>query len=143
MKVRSIGFTINNNNKNINTVDVMNAFINASNREHSRTDYTRKILISDVNDFYYGLVVTFRNQKKNCKSQFVDGKFQLKIEDLQGSDKLANFNFFLIKKSNLSGLYMYHHGSCSLNTLFSHLETISNEFIRNQNKEEIKNLVIN
>ncbi|EHL1006686.1 TPA: hypothetical protein ACNRMC_004550, partial [Escherichia coli] len=140
MKVRSIGFTINNNNKNINTVDVMNAFINASNREHSRTDYTRKILISDVNDFYYGLVVTFRNQKKNCKSQFVDGKFQLKIEDLQGSDKLANFNFFLIKKSNLSGLYMYHHGSCSLNTLFSHLETISNEFIRNQNKEEIKKL---
>ncbi|MVX93725.1 hypothetical protein GQF58_29180, partial [Escherichia coli] len=106
MKVRSIGITINNNNKNINTVDVMNAFINASNREHNRTDYTRKILISDVNDFYYGLVVTFRNQKKNCKSQFVDGKFQLKIEDLQGSDKLANFNFFLIKKSNLSGLYM-------------------------------------
>lgn len=35
---------------------------------------------------------------------------------------------------------MYHHGSCSLNTLFSHLETISNEFIRNQNKEEIKKL---
>ena len=81
MKVRSIGFTINNNNKNINTVDVMNAFINASNREHSRTDYTRKILISDVNDFYYGLVVTFRNQKKNCKSHLlmVNSSLKLKI----------------------------------------------------------------
>ncbi len=81
MKVRSIGFTINNNNKNINTVDVMNAFINASNREHSRTDYTRKILISDVNDFYYGLVVTFRNQKRTVSRNLlmVNSSLKLKI----------------------------------------------------------------
>ena len=81
MKVRSIGFTINNNNKNINTVDVMNAFINASNREHSRTDYTRKILISDVNDFYYGLVVTFRNQKRTVSRNLlmVNSNLKLKI----------------------------------------------------------------
>lgn len=77
MKVRSIGFTINNNNKNINTVDVMNAFINASNREHSRTDYTRKILISDVNDFYYGLVVKKRTVSRNLL--MVNSSLKLKI----------------------------------------------------------------
>lgn len=59
----------------------MNAFINASNREHSRTDYTRKILISDVNDFYYGLVVTFRNQKRTVSRNLlmVNSSLKLKI----------------------------------------------------------------
>lgn len=141
MRVKSIGFSISNPNPNVNTADVMEAFIRASTREHNRIDYTRRILISDVNDdYYYGLVVTFRNQKKNCKSQFTGGKFQLKIEDLAGNDKLANFNFFLIKKSNLTGLYMYHRGSCSLNNLFSHFQTISNEFIRELNANEVKAL---
>ncbi|EKS7795070.1 hypothetical protein JGK43_003430 [Edwardsiella piscicida] len=140
MKVKSIGFSISNNNNNINTVDVMNAFIQASGREYHRPDYTRSILISDVNDFYYGLVVTFRNQKKDCKSQFIDGKFKLKIENLKGGDKLANFNFFLLKKSNLTGLYMYHHGSCSLNNLFLNLQTVCNEFVRGLRSKKINEL---
>lgn len=140
MRVKSLGFSIENRNKNIKSSDVMNEFIKASGREHSHADATRRILVSDSNDFYYGLVVTFRNQKKNCKSQFSDGKFKLKIDDLKGDEKLVSFNFFAIKKSNLTGLYMYHHGSCSLTGVFTHLQTISNEFIRNKNSEEIKSL---
>lgn len=137
MRIKSIGFTIKNNNKNINTSDVMNAFINSSSRTHSRTDYSRQILISDDNTFYSGLVVTFRNQKKNCLAQFSRGKFKLTIKDLTQGDKLVSFNFFCIKKSNLKGLYMYHHGSCSLSGVFTHLQTISNEFIRSKCTDEI------
>lgn len=140
MQVKSLGFSITNENENINTIDVMNAFIKASSRKQDRADYTRRMLITEVNDFYYGLVVTFKNQKKNCMSKFIDGKFQLKVADLQGDEKLTTFNLFLLKKSNLRGLYMYHHGSCSLNALFSHLQTVSNEFIRNQNAEDIAKL---
>lgn len=140
MQVKSLGFSITNENENINTIDVMNAFIKASSRKQDRADYTRRMLISEVNDSYYGLVVTFKNQKKNCMSKFIDGKFQLKVADLQGDEKLTTFNLFLLKKSNLRGLYMYHHGSCSLNALFSHLQTVSNEFIRNQNAEDIAKL---
>lgn len=140
MQVKSLGFSITNENENINTIDVMNEFIKASSRQYDRADYTRRILMSDVNDFYYGLVVTFKNQKKNCKSQFIDGKFQLKVEDLQGDEKLATFNLFLLNKTNLRGLYMSHHGSCSLNTLFSHLQSVSNEFIRKQNAADIVKL---
>nr|VUD31993.1 Uncharacterised protein [Raoultella sp. NCTC 9187] len=99
--------------------------------------------MSEVNDFYYGLVVTFKNQKKNCMSQFIDGEFQLKVEELQGDEKLATFNLFVLNKANLRGLYMSHHGSCSLNTLFSHFQTVSNEFIRKQNADEVAKLETN
>ncbi|HGG6663410.1 TPA: hypothetical protein ACJG8Q_003497, partial [Salmonella enterica subsp. diarizonae serovar 61:i:z] len=140
MKIKSIGFCISNTNVNISTQDVMTAFINNSNRRHSRSDYSRQILISDNKDFYIGLVVTFKNQKKNCLAKFSRGQFKLKVEDLTKGDKLVSFNFFCIKKKSMKGLYMYHHGSCSLNSMFTHLQTISNEFIRNQCSTEIDNL---
>ena len=140
MQVKSLGFSITNDNENISSIDVLNEFIKASSRKYVRTDYTRRILMSEVNDFYYGLVVTFKNQKKNCMSQFIDGEFQLKVEELQGDEKLATFNLFVLNKANLRGLYMSHHGSCSLNTLFSHFQTVSNEFIRKQNADEVAKL---
>ncbi|PWI78541.1 hypothetical protein DEO48_19415 [Enterobacter sp. CGMCC 5087] len=140
MKVKSLGFSISNTNPHVSTADVMLALIASSSRIHHRTDYTRQILISDDDDFYSGLVVTFRNQKKNCKSNFKDGKFKLTVENLTGGDKLASFNFFCIHKRSMNGLYMYHHSSCSLNGLFTHLQTVSNEFIRNLCDKDIKSL---
>lgn len=76
MRIKSIGFTIKNNNKNINTSDVMSDFIKNSSRIHNRTDYSRQILISDDKSFYSGLVVTFRNQKKKLFSAIFQGKIQ-------------------------------------------------------------------
>lgn len=140
MKVKSLGFSISNTNPHISIADAMLALIASSSRIHNRTDYSRQILISDDNGFYSGLVVTFRNQKKNCKSNFKDGKFKLTVEDLTDGDKLASFNFFCISKKSMNGLYMYHHGSCSLNGLFTHLQTVSNEFIRNLCDKDIKSL---
>ncbi|WP_370611796.1 hypothetical protein [Klebsiella aerogenes] len=140
MKVKSLGFSISNTNPHVSTPDAMLALIESSNRVHHRTDYSRQILITDDKDFYSGLVVTFRNQKKNCKSNLKDGKFKLTVENLTGGDKLASFNFFCICKTSMKGLYMYHHGSCSLNGLFTHLQTVSNEFIRKLCDEEMKAL---
>lgn len=140
MKVKNIGFSITNDNKSISTAAVMQSLIDASARIHHRTDYSRQILISQDDLFYTGVVVTFRNQKKNCKSNLIDGKFTLKVEDLTGGEKLASFNFFCITKKTMKGLFMYHHGSCSLNGLFTHLQTVSNEFIRGECDKELKNL---
>ncbi|ERK18598.1 hypothetical protein L579_1922 [Pantoea sp. AS-PWVM4] len=137
MKVKSIGFEIENPNQFIKTGDVLAAFIQASRRVHSYTDSSRQILMSEEPDYYVGMVLTYRNQKKNCKSTFSGGKFRLKVEDLKGSEKLVSFNFFCLKKSNLKGLYLYHHSSCSINSLFSNFQTISNDYIRSVNKKEI------
>lgn len=140
LKIKSLGFSIENKNSNISTKEVFDKFISSSTRVYHGTDYSRQILISDDVDYYSGIALTFRNQKKNCKSTFTGGKFQLKVEDLKGDEKLVSFNFFCIKKSTLKGLYMYHHGSCSLNGLFSNLQTVSNEHIRKKNEDEIKTL---
>lgn len=140
MNIKSIGFSIDNLNKNIKTSDIISHLIKCSSNEIKRTDYVRKILISNDKDFYTGLVLTFKNQKRNCKSTVKDGNFVVKVEDLKGDEKLVHFNFFCLKKDTLKGLYLYYHGSCSLNMLFSHLQTSSNEYIRNLQEKEIKAL---
>jgi len=138
MKVKSIGFEIENPNPHINSIEVFKKFIEASSRVFSYGDFSRQVLLSEGKDYYYGMVLTYRNQKKSCKSTIKEGKFKLKVEDLKSSEKLVSFNFFCLKKSNLKGIYLYHYSSCSINSLFSTFQTISNEYIRNINKEDIK-----
>ncbi|MDC9591528.1 hypothetical protein PSI23_20145 [Xenorhabdus sp. XENO-10] len=140
MQIKSIGFSIKNDNNNIDTRDIMNHLINCSDSKITRTDYIRKILLSDDNNFYTGLVLTFRNQKKNFKSKFNDKDFKVEVEDLKGDEKLVSFNFFCLKKQNLKGIYLYYHGSCSINALFSQFQTRTNEYIRAKQEGEIKNL---
>ncbi|WP_262033873.1 hypothetical protein [Serratia liquefaciens] len=137
MKVKSIGFSIENKNKNISNDDIFKNIIACSNINIERTDYVRKIMVVDDNKYYTGLVLTLKNQKKNPKSTMKDGKFEVKVEDLQGDEKLVAFNFFSLKKSTLKGLYLYYFGSCSLNSLFSNLQTTTNNHIRNLAREEI------
>jgi hypothetical protein len=57
------------------------------------SDYSRKILISEEQNYFIGLVLTFKNQRKNCLSRIDNGRFTIKVEDLQGEDKIVNFNF--------------------------------------------------
>ncbi|MDF7648078.1 hypothetical protein PUG42_05895 [Erwiniaceae bacterium L1_54_3] len=140
MKVKSIGFEISNENPNINVSDVLQKFIASSSRVHNYADYSRQILVSERDDYYVGLVLTYKNQKKNLKSTIDGGRFKLKVEDLKDDEKIVTFNFLCLKKSNLKGLYLYHHASCSVSSLFSNLQTISNEHIRSKNKEEIEAL---
>lgn len=137
MKVKSIGFQIENLNGNINIKDVLKSFINSSARVHSYTDFSRQVLLSEEPDFYVGMVLTYRNQKKSCKSTIKAGAFKLKVQDLKSNEKLVSFNFFCMNKKTFKGLYLYHHSSCSINSLFSNFQTLSNEFIRAKNKEEI------
>jgi len=140
MKVKSIGFEIKNPNPNINISDVMTMFMNSSSRVHSYADFSRQILMAEKDDYYIGLVLTYKNQKKNLKSTINRGNFKLKVEDLKSDEKIVTFNFFCLKKSNLKGLYLYHHASCSVSSLFSNFQTLSNEYIRRKNKEELASL---
>lgn len=137
MKVKSIGFHIENLNPHINISEILKSFIDSSARVHSYLDYSRQILLTEDQDFYVGMVLTYRNQKKSCKSTISGGKFKLKVEDLKSNEKLVSFNFFCIKKSTLKGLYLYHHSSCSISSLFSNFQTISNEYIRKKNTDEV------
>ncbi|AKL09199.1 Uncharacterised protein [Klebsiella oxytoca] len=137
MKIKSQGFAIVNPNNNIKTTDIIDYFIKQSTHEIKRADYDRQILLSDDGQFYTGLVLTYKNQKKNCLSTVKNGQFEIKVEDIQGDNKLVNFNFFCINKVSLKGLYLYYRGSCSLNSLFSSWQSYSNFAIRKKIKNEV------
>lgn len=110
--------------------DIFDYFIKQSTHEIKRADYDRQILVKDDGKYYSGLVLTYKNQKKNCLSKVKNGQFEIKIEDLKGDNKLVNFNFFCINKKSMKGLYLYYRGSCSLNSLFSSWQSYSNFTIR-------------
>ncbi|KLF85693.1 hypothetical protein YA43_05205 [Enterobacter hormaechei subsp. steigerwaltii] len=130
MRIKGNGFSINTNNPNINLLEVIRNFMTSNTQVVHRTDYSRRVMINEEQEYFTGLVLTFKNQRKNCLSKIENGKFSIKVEDLQGEDKLVNFNFFCINKSSLKGLYLYYRGSCSLNNLFSVFQSQSNRFIR-------------
>lgn len=130
MKIKSQGFAIINSNANIKMSDIFDYFIKQSTHEIKRADYDRQILVKDDGKYYSGLVLTYKNQKKNCLSKVKNGQFEIKIEDLKGDNKLVNFNFFCINKKSMKGLYLYYRGSCSLNSLFSSWQSYSNFTIR-------------
>ncbi|QLS63053.1 hypothetical protein [Citrobacter sp. RHBSTW-00881] len=140
MKIKSQGFAIINKNKNIQIADIINYFIQQSTHEIKRADFDRQILLSDDGNYYSGLVLTYKNQTKNCLSTIKNGMFEIKVEDLKGDDKLVNFNFFCINKKSLKGLYLYYRGSCSLNSLFSSWQSYSNFVIRKKIRNEISAL---
>ena len=140
MKIKSLGFSIKNNNSKVSTSDIINYLIQKSTHEIKKADYDRQILVSDDTNYYSGLVLTHKNQRKNCLSTINNGQFQIKIDDIVGDEKLVSFNFFCISKKSLKGIYMYYRGSCSLNSLFSSWQSYSSQFIRKQMRAELAKL---
>ena len=137
MKIKSIGFSIKNNNTALHIDDIIKHLINKSTHEIKRVDYNRQILLADKQNYYIGLVLTYKNQSKNCLSTIKNGQFNIKVEDILSDDKLVSFNFFCLNKKSLKGLYMYHRGSCSINNLFSSWQSYSSQLIRKKMQEEI------
>ena len=140
MRIKGNGFSISTDNGNINLLDIIRNFMTYNTQVVNYSDYSRKILISEEQNYFIGLVLTFKNQRKNCLSRIDNGRFTIKVEDLQGEDKIVNFNFFCINKTSLKGLYLYYRGSCSLNNLFSKFQSQSNRFIRKTISTEKKAL---
>ena len=140
MKIKSQGFAIVNTNTNMQVTEIFDYFMKQSIHQIKRSDYDRQILVQDDDLYYSGLVLTYKNLRKNCLSKLKNGQFEIKVEDLKGDDKLVGFNFFCIKKSSMKGLYLYYRGSCSLNSLFSSWQTYSNFVIRRKIRQEVATL---
>lgn len=140
MRIKGNGFSISTSNANIDLLEVIRNFMTSNDQIINRADFSRRILINEEEHYFIGLVLTFKNQRKNCLSKIENGRFSIKVEDLQGDDKLVNFNFFCINKQSFKGLYLYYRGSCSLNSLFSKWQSQSNRLIRRKVSNEKKAL---
>ncbi|WP_253917534.1 hypothetical protein [Klebsiella quasipneumoniae] len=69
--------------------------------------------------FFSGVVLSFKDQRRDCRARFQDGQFTIHTADILDDEKLIDFNFFVVKKSSLKGLYEYYHNSCSIHVLFA------------------------
>ncbi|MDF2186210.1 hypothetical protein O1O06_15830 [Grimontia hollisae] len=76
-------------------------------------------------DFYIGMVVTVRDQKKFCKGKVANGDFTFDVVNLRKADKVLEFNYFIINKESGLGLYQHYHQSCAPRILGKMLKDLS------------------
>ncbi|ECW2079786.1 hypothetical protein LWU99_004401, partial [Salmonella enterica] len=79
----------------------------------------RFFLFHEDDVFFSGVVLSFKDQRRDCRARFQDGQFTIHTADILDDEKLIDFNFFVVKKSSLKGLYEYYHNSCSIHVLFA------------------------
>lgn len=78
--------------------------------------YGRFLYVSELGDFYAGLLITTKDQKKFLEFTHDAVNAKLEAKDVTEGAQLADFNFFLINKTTGRGIYQYYHNSCSINT---------------------------
>jgi hypothetical protein len=82
-------------------------------KEIVHSDYTRLIYTTAFKNYYAGLFVTNRDQRKLTElGQAAKGKFKITVSTLK--NKLVDVNLWLIHKKTGKGLYQYYHRSCTL-----------------------------
>lgn len=118
MDIKYLGFTIGIERQNSNIEDFIQYISNSEkgylhfNEAESNNEIRLYMHNTIDSDFYQGLVVTIKDQQKFCK--FTDEGAEIEVENLEGDNKLIDFNFFVINKSNHIGLFQHYHHSCAL-----------------------------
>ncbi|WP_346832650.1 hypothetical protein ABDX87_09605 [Pseudomonas abietaniphila] len=123
MQVTYYGFTLESENKCVPLAVLFDSLAAKSGGEVGAPGTMRMMYVDDQSDaeFVCGLIVTSKDQKSFLKMSSVAGKYKIKSTDLTGDDRIMEFNFFVVNKSNGIGLYQYYRGSCSAVTMGSFL----------------------
>lgn len=68
--------------------------------------------------FCVGVIITVKDQNKFCKlEQQQDGRTKIIVSNLEDTEKIMDFNFFVIQLSNGVGVYQHYHQSAALSAL--------------------------
>lgn len=111
MKVKYLGFELSTEKKLINLED----FIEDNLVFDHKDILERKIFIDDSDENYYkGLILTIKDQRAYCKLNGNLHELEITVENLQESDQLIDFNFFVLHKKIGKGLYQFYYQSTSL-----------------------------
>jgi len=126
MKVTAFGLSLEAGNGYVSVEQVFQDLKSRNGQADTSTGLERRFYIDDTSDalFVRGLVVTVKDQTKFCRLVREGGTFTIKVENLQGKDKIMEFNFFLVNKENGFGIYQYYHQSCSPGTFQGYLRRV-------------------
>lgn len=136
MDVKYLGFSLTTEgNGDMSLEELCNFIQQDGHLKFENESSVRELYIDATCDdvWYRGLVVTIKNQKRYCKMMQTAEGPSISVENLKGRDRLLDFNFFIIKKSNGIGLYQHYHQSCAMNLLGGFLK----KAFKNLNDSEI------
>ncbi|TAI82877.1 hypothetical protein [Pectobacterium versatile] len=119
MKVRRIGVSLVNQNKTIRFSDFIHYIVSLNGERLGFENGERFFLFHEDDVFFSGVVLTFKDQRRDCRARFQNGQFTIHTADIINDEKLIDFNFFAVNKYTLKGLYEYYHNSCSIHVLFA------------------------
>lgn len=125
MIVRSYGFSLEAGHGYVSIADVFKYMADHNGQPDTSKSSERRFYIDDQSDaeFVRGLVVTVKDQKAFCKLvKDDDGGFVITVENLEGENKLMEFNFFVVNKNNGLGIYQHYFHSCSTFTFGDYLK---------------------
>ena len=143
MFVRSYGFSIEAGHGRVAMADVFSLMVSQNGQPDTTKSNERRFYIDDTSDpeFVRGLVVTVKDQKAFCELVSDDGGgFVISVKNLEGDNKLMEFNFFVVNKKNGLGIYQHYHQSCTPNTFGSYLRARYSFLSDNSCQQEIKKL---
>jgi hypothetical protein len=123
MKVRMYGFEIESESAFVPIAKLMTHLVSNTGKPDQSRSIERRIFLDETSNknYYLGLVVTVKDQKRFCRLENTKGQIKITVENLTGNDKLMEFNFFVINKKNGIGLYQHYHQSCGLNVFGGYL----------------------
>lgn len=117
MDARFLGFQIDFQSSNISFSNLFEELartpITINGDDETKNNRILYINTDYHNDFFIGMIITVRDQKKFCKGKVKQGEFTFDIVDLKKEDKILEFNYFVINKHSGLGLYQHYHQSCS------------------------------
>jgi len=109
MKVRTYVFSVNTKSKHVSLGDLFSYLANEPRIIGQGENGERRFYVDESNPSYYkGLVVTVKDQKAFCKLlEGNAGDITIEVENLDEKERLMEFNFFVLNKSNGFGLYQH------------------------------------
>ncbi|PSU36562.1 hypothetical protein [Photobacterium phosphoreum] len=134
MDARFLGFSIDFKSEKLTLDSMMNMLSSqlAHQAQHEQETGNSRVLYFNKDhhsDFYIGMVVTIRNQKKFCRGVKVEsGDFTFDVLNLSRADKILEFNYFIINKESGLGLYQHYHHSCAARIFGKMLKQLSAQY---------------
>ncbi|QRP62708.1 hypothetical protein I6J77_11220 [Rhodanobacter sp. FDAARGOS 1247] len=125
MIVRSYGFSVEAGHGHVSVADVFSLMASQNGQPDTSKSNERRFYLDDQSDpdFVRGLVVTVKDQKAFCELvKDDDGGFVISVKNLEGENKLMEFNFFVVNKDNGLGIYQHYFHSCSTFTFGDYLK---------------------
>lgn len=132
---RFLGFSIGYQSEKLSFDMLMQELSSKLNHEFQSdpsTGNSRMVYFNSDHDqeYYLGMIITVRDQKKFCKGKVLNGDFTFDVVNLRQADKMLEFNYFIINKESGLGLYQHYHQSCAPRILGKMLKDLSSVYSR-------------